>query len=278
MPTHRRGRSAVLGLAALLACAGARPGALRAQEPLRVASPDGRNVVVVEIHDGGLFYSVLRDGRRIFQPSRLGFVFRGQPALRDSLRIAGSARSSYDTTWTQPWGEIAHVRDHHNELKVSVVEDRAPHRKFDVAFRAFDDGIAFRYEVPAQPALGTFEMMDELTEFTLADNGHAWWIASNRPRLDRSEQLYSESPVSVLDSVQTPLTMETTDGNTWIVIHEADLEDYARMFLAGRGMESRTLRAALQPGADGVKVRGQTPFDSPWRTIQIADRAAGLVP
>ena len=278
MPTHRRGRSAVLGLAALLACAGARPGAVRAQEPLRVASPDGRNVVAVEIRDGGLFYSVLRDGRRVFQPSRLGFDFRGQPPLRDSLRITGSARSSYDSTWTQPWGEVAHVRDHHNELRVSVVEDRAPHRKLDVAFRAFDDGVAFRYEVPAQPALGAFEMMDELTEFTLADNGHAWWIASNRPRLDRSEQLYSESPVSVLDSVQTPLTMETTDGRTWIVIHEADLEDYARMFLAGRGMESRTLRAALQPWADGVKVRGRTPFSSPWRTIQLADRAADLVP
>ena len=253
-------------------------GAADAQTPLRVTSPDGRNAVMVEIRDGGLYYSVDRDGRHILLPSRLGFLFRGAPPLRDSLRIVGNARSSYDSTWTQPWGEVARVRDHHNELRVSVAEAAAPGRHFDVVFRAFDDGVGFRYEVPAQPALGEFEMMDELTEFALADDARAWWIPSNRPRKDRSEFLYSESPESVLDSVQTPLTMETTDGRTFIVIHEADLVDYARMFLAGPWGEGRTLRAALAPWADGVKVRGHTPFNTPWRTIQLADRAADLAP
>ena len=112
----------------------------------------------------------------------------------------------------------------------------------------------------------------------MADDARAWWIPSNRPRLDRSEMLYSSSPVSVLDSVQTPLTMETRDRRTFIVIHEANLVDYARMFLAGRGMENRTLRAALASWADGIKVRGRTPFVTPWRTIQLADRATQLVP
>src|SRR2546427_12737712 len=86
--------------------------------------------------------------------------------------------------------------------------------------------------------------------------------------------LFSSSPVSVLDSVQTPLTMETRDGRTFIVIHEANLVDYARMFLAGPRMQGRTLRAALAPYADGIKVRGHTPFVTPWRTIQVG-RAVG---
>jgi alpha-glucosidase len=90
--------------------------------------------------------------------------------------------------------------------------------------------------------------------------------------------LYSSSPVSVLDSVQTPLTLETRDGSTFMVIHEAHLVDYPRMFLAGERGESRTLRAALAPLADGVKARGRTPFATPWRTIQLADRAVDLVP
>jgi alpha-glucosidase len=245
---------------------------------IRVASPDGRSQVAVEIREGKLYYSVQRDGHPLLMPSLLGFEFRGAPPLRDGLRITDTTRAGVDDTWTQPWGEVARVRDHHNELKVSVAETGAPNRQFTVAFRAFNDGVGFRYEVPDQPGLKDFEIMRELTEFAMADNARAWSIPSNRPRLDRSEQLYSSSPVSVLDSVQTPLTMETRDGKTFIVIHEANLVDYARMNLTGPRMDNRTLRADLAPWADGVKVRGRTPFVTPWRTIQLADRATDLAP
>lgn len=246
--------------------------------PHRVASPDGRNAVTVEVREGGLHYSVQRDGRPIVLPSRLGFEFRGAPALRDSLTITGAARNTVDETWTQPWGEVARVRDHHNELKVEVAETAGPRRRFTLAVRAFDDGVAFRYELPAQPNLREFELMEELTEFAFADNPKAWWIPSDRARLDRSEMLYSQSPASLLDSVQTPLTMESRDGRTVMVLHEAHLQNYARMNVAGRAIEDRTLRAALAPLSDGVKVRGSTPFNTPWRTLQLADRAADLVP
>src|SRR6184192_399461 len=249
-----------------------------AQDRVRVTSPDGRNQVTVAIHDGALAYSVDRDGRAVLLPSRLGFAFQGAPPLGDGLRMVDTSRSTVDETWTQPWGEVARVRDRHNELRVSVAEAASPGRRFVVVFRVFNDGVGFRYELPAQPGLGEFAISDELTEFTLADDARAWWIPSNRPRLDRSEMLFSSSAVSVLDSVQTPLTMETRDGRTFIVIHEADLVDYARMNLRGPRMENRTLHADLAPWADGIKVRGHTPFVTPWRTIQLADRAADLSP
>ena len=245
---------------------------------LRVASPDGRTQVTVAIRDGGLYYTIDRDGRPLFLPSRLGLAFRGVPPLRDSLRIADTARSTHDETWTQAWGEVAHVRDHHNELSVSLVETAPPGRRFTVVFRVFDDGVGFRYELPKQAGLDEFAITDELTEFTLEDDARAWWIPSNRPRLDRSEMLFSSSPVSVLDSVQTPLTLETQDGKSFVVIHEANLVDYARMFLAGPRMQSRTLRVALAPYADGTKVYGRTPFVTPWRTVQLADRVTDLAP
>jgi alpha-glucosidase len=249
-----------------------------AQDTLSVASPDGRNKVGVAVNEGKLYYILSRDGRSLMQPSMLGFEFKGAPTLREGLRITGSKRSTHDETWTQPWGEVARVRDHHNELRVSVVEAAAPGRKFDFVVRAFNDGIGFRYEFPAQPALTDFVISDELTQFNLADDAKAWWIPSNRPRLDRSEMLYSSSPVSVIDSIQTPLTMQTRDGKTFMVIHEANLVDYARMNLAGPRMDSRLLRVALAPWQNGDKVRGHTPFVTPWRTIQLADRAADLSP
>jgi len=173
---------------------------------------------------------------------------------------------------------VAHVRDQHNELRVTAEETTSLHRRFVVAFRAFDDGVAFRYELPEQPGLGDFEIMDERTEFTFAQNARAWWIPSNKPRLDRSEFLYAASPLSTLDSIQTPVTLELGDGHTAVVIHEADLVDYPRMFLAGRGMENNSLRAALAPMADGVKARGRTPFETPWRTIQVASSVKELAP
>ncbi|MGH7651254.1 MAG: glycoside hydrolase family 97 N-terminal domain-containing protein, partial [Gemmatimonadaceae bacterium] len=252
--------------------------AARAQDTLVVSSPDGRNKVGVTVHDGQLFYTLTRDDRKLLLPSMLGFEFKGAPTLRDGLRITGSSRSTHDETWTQPWGEVEHVRDHHNELRVAVEETKPPARHFDFVVRAFNDGIGFRYEVPAQPGLGEFVISEELTQFNLADDAKSWWIPSNRGRLDRSEMLYSSSPVSVIDSIQTPLTMATRDGKTFMVIHEANLTDYARMNLAGPRMDSRLLRVALAPWQNGDKVRGQTPFVTPWRTIQLADKAADLSP
>lgn len=250
-----------------------------APDGLRLASPDGRNTVLVEIRGGRLHYSVGRKGRAVLLPSLLGFEFRGAKPLRDSVRIVGSARNAVDQTWTQPWGEVARVRDNHNELRVSVAEAIAPGRKFDVVFRAFNDGIGFRYEFSAQSGLGEFAISDELTEFIPAEDSRAWWIPANRSKPDRQEMLYSSSPVSTLDTVHTPLTLQNSDG-LHVVIHEANLADYATMMIAGpgAGSESRRLRASLAPHADGIKVRGRAPFMTPWRTIQLADRAADLAP
>ena len=262
-----------------VAVAAASPSTVAAAQPtLHVASPDGENVVTVSVRQGTLVYSLDRQGKPLLLPSRLGFDFRGAPPLGDSVRIVDSARTKVDETWTQPWGEVARVRDQHNELRVTAEETTSRHRRFVVAFRAFDDGVAFRYELPEQPELRDFEIVDERTEFTFAQNARAWWIPSNKPRLDRSEFLYAASPLSTLDSIQTPVTFELADGHTAVVIHEADLVDYPRMFLAGHGMENNSLRAALAPMADGVKARGRTPFVTPWRTIQLASSVKELAP
>ena len=250
------------------------PAVACAQEPLRVASPDGRTSVTVGIRDGGLFYGVDRDGTKVLLPSRLGFEFRGGPPLRDGLRITGLERASHDETWEQPWGEVRRVRDHHNELRVSVAETDAPARRFQVVFRAFDDGVGFRYEFPEQPALRSFEILEELTEFHTADDPRAWWIQAYDPT-NRYELLYAAGPASHMPTVHTPLTMKTKEG-LYIVIHEADLVDYAGMNIVGdRG---RRLRVDLPAWADGTKVKGQTPFQTPWRTLQLADRAGELSP
>ena len=161
--------------------------AAQAPDSAQLRSPDGRNVITIAVTKGQAFYSLKRDRREILMPSQLGFEFRNAPMLRDSLKIVAISRDSSNEVWEQPWGEVSHVRDHHNELRVSLQETSARARKFDVVFRAFNDGIAFRYDFPAQPNLTSFEIQEELTEFSFADNPKTWWIPSNRPRLDRSD-------------------------------------------------------------------------------------------
>ncbi len=247
----------------------------QSQAPLQLRSPDGQNVVTVALQNGALTYAISRNGVAVITPSRLGFQFRDGPALRDSVRITQSSRDSADNTWTQPWGEVTRVRDHYRQLSVLVTESSATGRQYLVIFRAFNDGVGFRYELTEQTPLRNFQIMDELTEFTLADNAHVWSIPANRPAMDRYEFLFGNAPLSMIDTVHTPLTMVMNNG-VHVVIHEAALTDYAAMDLARVG--ERTLRPSLAPWADGVKVRGQTPFLTPWRTIQLADRAADLVP
>ena len=116
MSPRPRVRCATRHLVAGVVCATLIAGTAAAQAPVRVASPDGRTQVSVQIRDGRAYYAVQRDGRALILPSLLGFAFQGPPPLRDSLRIADTSRDSHDEWWTQPWGEVARVHDHHNEL------------------------------------------------------------------------------------------------------------------------------------------------------------------
>jgi alpha-glucosidase len=263
-----------LAILAFAACALAFAPRARADDAAvaRVASPDGRNVVELALdHDGRLAYRVARDGKPLLADSRLGFLLRNGRQLLRNLRLESQSSRASDSSWEQPWGERRVVRDHYNELRARFIEADHDRRRFEVVFRAFDDGIGFRYEFPAQPKLGVVEIAEELTEFAIARPATAWWIPAFLG--NREEYLYRRTPLEEVATAQTPITLRMDDG-THLAIHEAALVDYAGMNLART--EGRTLRAALTPG-ETAKVVRRTPFATPWRTIQVADRAGGLV-
>ncbi|GAB2494010.1 glycoside hydrolase family 97 protein [Pseudoxanthomonas sangjuensis] len=247
--------------------------ALSATPPV-VTSPDGRiSVQLSASTDGRAAYAVSRDGKPIIAPSPLGFLLTDAPKLDRGMLIGEPEFSQFDETWEQPWGERRFIRNHYNQMRVTLTENFKPFRHFDVVFRVYDDGLGFRYEFPEQENLKELKIGEELTEFDLAQDGTAWWIAAGE--FNREEQLYNRTTVGEVGYAQTPITFRLADG-THLSIHEAALVDYSGMNLIH--VEKRRLKAALTPGSDGfAKVERAAPFNTPWRTLQVGDNAGALV-
>ncbi len=236
-----------------------------------VLSPDGQIRFSVWSEKGAPRYRVEFRGREVVGDSPLGLVFRHAPALDKGLALVSTKRSSRDEQWEQPWGERRLVRDHHNELLVEFAAEKNDPRAFNLRVRVFDDGLGFRYELPLG-AGETRAITRELTGFQLDTQGVAWWVPA--AEWNRYEYTYENTLVGQVGRAHTPFTVRLLDG-THLAIHEAALVDYSGMYLQqGRwGM----MLARLAPGSDGVAVHKQGAFHTPWRTIQVADSAAGLV-
>ncbi len=236
------------------------------------ASPG--NVLTVEVTtngEGRPDYRLLRRGQPVLESSRLGFLLTNAPKLERNFAIIGSSTRDQDGTWEQPWGESRYVRDHYRELRVQFQETSSLARRFDVVFRLFDDGFGFRYEFPVQPNLKEARIAEELTEFAVAGDGEAWWIPAGD--WNRYEYLYQRTPLREVAQAHTPITIRRNDG-LHLAFHEAALVDYSAMWL--RRVEGTRFRANLSPSSSGAKVVRAVPFNTPWRTVQIADDAAGL--
>ena len=264
-----RGRSRPwLGLALLFAS----PVLMAATTPsASVESPGKILKVTLQVDGGTARYQVQRLGDAVVDASKLGFELRDGRLDRD-FEITGSSTRAFDETWEQPWGERRLTRNHYNELTVSLRQTTGGKRRLDVVFRVFDDGVGFRYVFPQQPGLAEAIIDEELTEFAIAQPSTAWWIPAGEPI--HYEYLYARTPLQEVPLAHTPITLRS-DAGLHVAIHEAALVDYAGMWL--RRTEGQRLRAQLSPSADGWKVRRALPFSTPWRTMQIADRAGGLV-
>lgn len=238
----------------------------------RVTSPDGTLVVELATdNDGRPSYAVSRKGQPVIAASRLGFLLLDAPKFERNIEIVQPRTRSFDETWEQPWGERRFIRNHYNELTVTLKEKAKPFRRFDVVFRVFDDGVAFRYRFPKQPGLEQVKIGEELTEFSLARDATAWWIPAGE--WNREEYLYHRTPVQQVGDAQTPITFRFDDGSH-LSIHEAALVDYSGMNLTR--VDGRKLKADLTPGIGEGKVVRAAPFDTPWRTLLLSDDAAGL--
>jgi len=237
----------------------------------RQCSPDGRLCFLLTTEDEIPTYSVELDGEGVIAPSQLGFMLRGAGKWAHGMHLGEAVRRSHSGSWQQPWGENRTVRDDYNEIRVPITEQVKTKREVDLVARVFDDGVGFRFAFPRQKQLRDVKIDEELTEFNIAGKADAWWIPGGE--WNRYEYLYNHTPASEVGTAHTPITFRREDG-LHIAIHEAALTDYSAFWL--EHVEGQRFRTRLAPSSQPWKVRRQTPFATPWRTILVGKDAPAL--
>ena len=266
-----------------------------------VTSPNGKVKLTFSLTDNGApTYALTFKDKPVVKPSRLGLELAKdkhasrkmkETDLMDGFKIADTRTSTFDETWKPVWGETAAIRNHYNELEVSLNQP-ATHRNVIIRFRVYDDGMGLRYEFPQQEALNYFLIKEEHTQFAMAGDHTAWWLPGDYDTQEQETQEsklseirgrfhdavnWSNSSVAVFSptGVQTALQMKTADG-LYINIHEAACVDYATMHL-NLDDKNFVFESWLTPDATGLKGCMQTPCQTPWRTVLVSDDARDML-
>lgn len=264
-----------------------------------VKSPNGNVSVKFSLDNGRPVYEMTYKNRAVIKPSYLGLELAktkhaskgmDETSLMDGFVIAKTSTSTFDETWKPVWGETATIRNHYNELAVTLNQPETK-RNIIIRFRVYDDGMGLRYEFPQQEELNYFVIKEEHTQFAMAGDHKAFWIPGD---YDTQEYETVESKLSEIrglmksaitpnssqtpfspTGVQTSLQMKTDDG-LYINIHEAACVNYATMHL-NLDDKNMVFESWLTPDAQGYKGYIQTPFNTPWRTVIVSDDARDML-
>lgn len=258
----------------------------------QLTSPNGNFVFRFSLQkDSTPIYTLAYKGKDVIKPSKLGFELKNdRKSLLNGFTIGGIKTSSFNETWKPVWGEVNSIRNHYNEIAVTLNQKQTD-RQMVIRFRLFDDGLGFRYEFPSQKNLTHFVIKEEKTQFAMTADHTAFWIAGD---YDTQEYDYTKSRFSEIRALmdksispnasQTPFSktgvqtalMIKTDDSLYINLHEAALVNYPAMHL-NLNDTNMVFESWLTPDAIGDKGYMQAPCTTPWRTIIVSDDARDIL-
>ena len=256
-----------------------------------ITSPNGQLQLNFSVNaQGEPIYELSYKGKAVIKPSKLGLELKDDPGLMNGFTLADTKTSTFDETWEPVWGEVKQIRNHYNEMAVTL-NQKAQDRNMIIRFRLYDDGLGFRYEFPLSKNMNYLVVKEEHTQFAMTGDHTAFWIPGD---YDTQEYDYTESKLSEIrglmdgaitpnssqttfspTGVQTSLQMKTADG-LYINLHEAALIDYSCMHL-NLDDKNFIFESWLTPDAQGYKGYLQAPCKSPWRTVMVSDDARDIL-
>lgn len=251
-------------------------------DSVEILSPDKRIRTTVTTKGGennsALMYDISFNDNPVLSDSKLGIELKDSGIISDDLTIVGMDRRSVDEFYAIPFGKSIKINDKYNEAVISLEDSEK--RRIDLIFRAYNDGIAFRYHFPEQEHLRNIEITSELSHFHFPGN-HQYWGMHLEGYTTSYENSYTIADIENItpDSLTAvPLLIKVQD-DVWLGITEANLTDYAGMYLKGSPDEKRTLVSSLSPLPDssGICVKSVTPKSTPWRVFMTADNPGRLV-
>jgi alpha-glucosidase len=257
---------------------------------LFVTSPDGNLTIALSLEakprpylaGERAYYRVTYKGTPVLADSPLGLDIQGADPLEKDLEVVSTDKRSQDSTWENAFGAKRTVPDRYNELTVSLREKNAPNRRVDIVLRAYDEGVAFRYVLPKQEAIGDFTLAAENTGFYFAADAEAY--ALNMGRFNtHNEGEYVRTPLRAIKPasiINLPLLVEMPGGGLWAALLEADLTDYAGMYVGGvPGIPNAlTCKLSSPPRRKADEpVVGTTPKATPWRVLMVAPTPGRLI-
>lgn len=253
-------------------------------------SPNGQLKATFNIDNGIPTYQLVYKDKQVLKPGKMGLELFNEKDLIHNFQVIDTKTSSFDETWQPVWGEEKEIRNHYNEMEITLLQ-KETERKMVIRFRLFDDGLGFRYEFPEQANLTHFVVKEERTQFAMTGDHTAFWIPGD---YDTQEYDYTTSRLSEIrglmkqaitpnasqtpfsdTGVQTALMMKTDDG-LYINLHEAALVEYSCMHL-NLNDTTFVFESHLTPDAQGRKGYLQAPCVSPWRTIIVSDDARDIL-
>jgi hypothetical protein len=265
---------------------------LLATQAQTITSPDKNLTLTFGLKENGIpTYQLTYKQKQVIKTSKLGIETKDVPSFLNGFTVTKTEQATFDENWNPVWGEQKSIRNHYNELLVTLTQKAVKDRFIRIRFRLFNDGLGFRYEFPAQPNLNYFVIKEEYTQFALAGDHKAFWLPGD---FDTQEYSTVTSNLSEIrgkmkaavtanvnqttfspTGVQTPLMMKSKDG-LYINIHEAALVDYSCMSL-NLDDKNMVLESFLTPDAIGDKGYLQAPTQSPWRTVIVSDKAGDIL-
>ena len=235
-------------------------------------------------------YTVYYKGKEVIKPSKLGLLLKDGTNFTKDFEIIKSEESTFDETWQPVLGEQSNIRNHYNQLFIELKQQNTG-KLLNLVFKAYDEGVAFRYEFPFEKTVKYFVIADERTEFNLTGDHKTFWIPGD---YDSQEYSYEETKFSEIDNdkvnldngialktilsryrVQSPLMMKTADG-LYLNIFEAAVDNYPVMHL-DVDINTFQLTSNLPPNAIGDKAYLRTPSTTPWRTIMVSNDARDIL-